>query len=217
MSWAIIAHGGAGSWEGREAALAHQGLVQALEAGVPLLRAGASALDACEAALQVLEDLPLFNAGLGSVLNQEGDCEMDACIMHGPTLQAGACAGVRRVRHPIALARRVMERTSHVLLAGEGAERLARQWGLEERDPRTHERIAQWRRLTQQAGAVSPAAERGNTVGCIVLDGRGAIVPVRLPGAWPSSSRGALATPPFRERVPMPRPWLGSPVPATAK
>jgi len=172
MPWAIIVHGGAGAWQEADLPAAYEGLIQAIEAGAQRLRFGGAALDACEAAVQVLEDLPLFNAGLGSVLNADGDCEMDACLMEGSTLRAGACAGVRRVRHPITLARRIMDRTAHILIGQQGAERLAKQWSLEERDPRTPERIQQWQRMT---GRAHPAAapSTGNTVGCVVLDQRG--------------------------------------------
>ena len=206
MPWAIIAHGGAGAWQESDIPAAHTGLLQALEAGGQRLRAGGSALDACEAAICILEDLPLFNAGLGSVLNSEGDCEMDACLMQGATLQVGACAGVRRVKHPITLARRIMERSAHVLIAGEGAERLAKEWRLEERDPRTPQRIQQWQRFTGRSHPAGAAPSTGNTVGCVALDLRGRIVAgtstggmaMKLPGRIgdsPIPGAGVYSTP----------------------
>ncbi|QYO62501.1 isoaspartyl peptidase/L-asparaginase [Leptolyngbya sp. 7M] len=97
------------------------GLEAALQAGWRILEADGSALDAVEAAVVSLEDFPLFNAGRGSVFTSEGKNEMDAAIMDGRSLKAGAVAFVRNIRNPVKLARSVMEKTEHVLLAGEGA------------------------------------------------------------------------------------------------
>lgn len=176
MTLAIITHGGAGAWEEHEIPVAHEGLIKAVEAGIQCLQASRGALDACEEVIKTLEDIDTFNAGFGSVLNLEGECEMDACIMKGSTLEAGACVCVRMIRHPITLARMIMEKTEHIMLVQQGAERLARQWGLEERDPRTQERIKQWRReLTQRSDRGRPTVP-GATVGCVVLDQSGEIV-----------------------------------------
>jgi len=136
-----------------------------------------------------MEDDPLFNAGTGSVLTFEGACEMDASIMSGKTLAAGAVAAVRRVKNPIAVARKVMEETDHVLLAGEGAERFARAVGLPEYDPVTPERRGLWERLRAEIASGSPRRSLLNyryfigplhgppgTVGCVALDATGEIV-----------------------------------------
>ncbi len=106
------------------------GLETALRIGWAILEKGGSSLDAVEAAVISLENFPLFNAGRGSVFTHEGKQEMDACIMDGANLKAGAVAFVRNIRNPISLARLVMERTEHVLLAGDGANQFADQIGV---------------------------------------------------------------------------------------
>ena len=110
------------------------GLEAALRAGWDILDSGGSAMDAVEAAVVSLEDFPLFNAGRGSVFTHDGKNEMDAAIMDGTQLRAGAVAFVRNVKNPIRLARLVMERTEHILLAGEGANHFALQTGVETAD-----------------------------------------------------------------------------------
>src|SRR5690606_24681045 len=102
-------------------------LKKALDAGYLLLEEGATAVDAVEKAVRVLEDSPLFNAGKGSVFTAEGTHEMDAAIMDGKTLNAGAVSLISGIKNPISLARDVMEKSDHVLLAGEGAMRFAEQ------------------------------------------------------------------------------------------
>jgi beta-aspartyl-peptidase (threonine type) len=104
-------------------------LEQALRTGHGILAAGGSSLDAVEATVRVMEDSPLFNAGRGAVFTTEGRNELDAAIMDGRTLRAGAVAGVTRVRNPISLARAVMEKSPHVMMAREGAEAFARDLG----------------------------------------------------------------------------------------
>jgi isoaspartyl peptidase/L-asparaginase-like protein (Ntn-hydrolase superfamily) len=124
---AIAVHGGAGVLRADKPGAAQRAVLErALEAAY----AEKTALDAVTAAVLILEDSPLFNAGRGSCLNAEGEVEMDASIMEGAGLRAGAVAAVRRIRNPILAARAVMERSRHVLLAGRGAERFARQHGL---------------------------------------------------------------------------------------
>lgn len=126
----LVIHGGAGVIERATmspamAAAYQRDLTLSLEAGATVLRAGGSALAAVLAAVEVMEDSPLFNAGHGAVLNARGECELDASIMDGATRRAGAVAGVRTVRHPIALAADVMAHSGHVMLAGPGAEAFA--------------------------------------------------------------------------------------------
>jgi beta-aspartyl-peptidase (threonine type) len=131
---ALIVHGGAGSHgPAVERAPRKRAMMKAVKAGAAILRAGGSALDAVMASVVVLEDDPLFNAGYGSTLNADGAVEMDASVMCAMTgsVQAGAVAAVTRVKNPIRLARGVMEHTPHVIMTGEGAERLARECGLE--------------------------------------------------------------------------------------
>lgn len=147
---AIIVHGGAGTIKKEEKIpKAIEGVREAVLAGWKELKRG-SALDAVEEAIKALEDNPVFNAGTGSVLTLDGKVEMDAAIMRGKTLEAGAVASIWGVKNPISVARRVMEKTDHVLLVGEGALKFARIMGFEEYDPTTEERIEQWKKLREK-------------------------------------------------------------------
>jgi L-asparaginase / beta-aspartyl-peptidase len=162
----IVVHGGCGNPAAgvvRDEAAYHRGLEEALGAGSAVLEDGGSALDAVQAAVESLEDCPLFNAGRGSVLTTEGRVEMDASLMSGADLRAGAVAAVTRVRHAVALARAVMETTPHLLLAGEGAERFAEEQGLELCE-------ADWF-VTERQRERWMAAQ--GTVGAVALDGAG--------------------------------------------
>src|SRR3990172_1749186 len=131
----ILVHGGAGNLVLDDPASAGadpprlRGVREAARAGWEVLTRGGSALDAVEAAVRLLEDDPLYNAGTGACLTAAGDVELDAAIMDGATLRCGAGAVVKDVKNPISLARRVMERSGHVLLAGAGASAFAREVG----------------------------------------------------------------------------------------
>ncbi len=172
----------------------HQALREALRAGDNILRTNGTSLDAVTAAIQVLEDSPLFNAGRGAVLNREGVAEMDASIMDGANRRAGAVAGIHHPRNPIEAARAVMERTPHVLLVGPGADAFAAQQGLRLEPAAyfiTEPRRQQWERLRRgQAGGSPPpprslarsepqsahrrsAPDRTGTVGAVALDRHG--------------------------------------------
>src|SRR5688500_12497523 len=133
---ALAIHGGAGTILRSSMTLEleseyRDGLQKALEVGWRILSAGGNSLDAVEQTVCSLEDFPLFNAGRGSVFTHDGKNEMDASIMDGTTLKAGAVAFVKNVIHPIKLARLVMEKTPHVLLAGDGAMEFAREMQVE--------------------------------------------------------------------------------------
>lgn len=140
MGIALAIHGGAGTILRSQMTPALEaeyrgGLESALKIGWEILEKGGSSLDAVEATVCSLEDFPLFNAGRGSVFTHEGKQEMDACIMDGHNLKAGAVAFVKNIKNPVSLARMVMERTEHVLLAGDGANQFAEQIGVNtERD-----------------------------------------------------------------------------------
>lgn len=169
--WAIAIHGGAGAISKnapQELQTAYQeSLTHALEIGTGILQTGGDGLDAVEQVIRYLEDNPLFNAGKGAVFNAEGKHELDASIMDGSDLSCGAVAGVRTVRHPITLARKVMTETRHVLFAGEGAETFASQSGVELVENSffsTDRRKEQWIKKTQ--------GKKG-TVGVAVLDRHG--------------------------------------------
>jgi beta-aspartyl-peptidase (threonine type) len=170
-------------------------MANASRAGGAVLEQGGSALDAVEATIQVLEDDPLFNAGRGAVFTAEGRNELDASIMDGRTRAAGSVAGVTRTRHPISLARRVMEQSPHVMMVGAGAEAFARTQGLEEVEPAFFFTEHRWRQLEERlqerglpiparpAGVLAPQAANGlggddhrfGTVGVVARDTRGDI------------------------------------------
>lgn len=138
--YVLVIHGGAGtilkSQMTPEKEKAYQAaLDKALETGYAILEKGGTALDAVEAAVRVMEDNPLFNAGKGAVFTNEGKNELDAAIMNGKTLAAGSVAGVTTIRNPITAARAVMEKSPHVMLTGKGAEAFAKENGLEIVDP----------------------------------------------------------------------------------
>ena len=150
----LVVHGGAGTilksnmTPEREAAY-RATLTQALKTGHAVLKNGGSSLDAIEATIKVLEDSPLFNAGKGAVFTSEGTNELDASIMDGATLKAGAVAGVKRIKNPISLARLVMEKSPHVMMVGEGAETFAKQNGIEWVDPKYFYTEERWRQLEE--------------------------------------------------------------------
>lgn len=185
----LLVHGGAGNpRDGKvdDEPTVHDALRDALLAGYELLASGAPALDAVEVAVQALEDCPLFNAGRGSVLNAEGHVEMDAAVMDGASRQPGACAGVVRVRHPVSLARAILEKTPHVLLVGEGAVRYAEDAGLEFEDPEWFVIEAERRRL---------AGEHG-TVGAVALDSDGRLAAATSTGGVRGQLHGRVGDTP---------------------
>lgn len=156
--WALVVHGGAGVIERGamtpETEAAYRAAMQAaLERGEAVLSQDGSALDAIEAVIHGLEDDPLFNSGRGAVFTAAGRNELDASIMDGATLNAGAVAGVTQVRHPISLARAVMDASPHVMLQGEGAETFAREQGLEIVDPAFFFTERRWAALERALGA----------------------------------------------------------------
>ena len=185
---AIVIHGGAGKID-RDALtpererLYHSTLEQSLRAGHAILARGGSALDAVEAAIVVMEDAPVFNAGKGSVFTAEGKNELDASIMDGRALQAGAVGGVTTVKNPIRAARAVMEKSPHVLFTNKGAEKFAADHGLEIVDPkyffteRRWKQIQKWRKQQeakpQAAAEPDQHADYFGTVGCVALDAQG--------------------------------------------
>jgi beta-aspartyl-peptidase (threonine type) len=153
--WAIVVHGGAGVIErsklGPEGDKAYrEGLDRAIHAGAAVLDRGGSAMDAVEATLHVFEDDPHFNAGKGAVFTREGKNEMDASIMDGSNLKAGAVAGVERVHSPISAARAVMEKSPHVMIAGKGADDFAAGVGLKMEPPSYFFTESRWDSLVRQ-------------------------------------------------------------------
>lgn len=152
--YVLVIHGGAGTilrknMTPEKEQLYRQGLQQALDAGNKILANGGTALDAVEAVVRILEDNPLFNAGKGAVFTNEGKNELDAAIMDGKTLKAGAVASVTHIRNPVSTARKVMEHSEHVMLIGEGAEKFAKQNGAEMVDPSYFFTQERWDALQQ--------------------------------------------------------------------
>ena len=169
MEWGLVIHGGAGTisrdtMTPEMEAVYRASLEAALRAGHEILAAGGQALDAVVAAVQVMEDDSLFNAGRGAVFTNDGRHELDAAIMDGPTLRAGAVAGVTTVRSPIALARTVMEQSEHVFMAGRGAEAFAEAHGLETVPQSYYRTEARWEAL-QRARAAEERTEQPRAEG----------------------------------------------------
>jgi len=172
MKLALAVHGGA--WDiPPELVEPHRaGVARALERGWDVLTRGGSALDACEAAITLLEDDPALDAGIGSHLNRAGRVQLDAILMDGLSLKAGAIAAVERIRNPIQVARLVLERSEHMMLVGAGAEQFAREMGVKLCDPAelvVAREEALWSKNAQALAAGCPAG----TVGAAALDAQG--------------------------------------------
>ena len=201
---AIAVHGGAGVVPAAELtpqldAAFRTGLGAALRAGYAVLEAGGSSLDAVTAAVVVLEEDPLFNAGRGAVLCADGGHELDAAIMDGADLRAGAVAGLRRVRNPVLLARHLLERSPHVMLAGPGADALAAAEGIEcvPNDWFTTERRrAELERHRAGLARVGDEASLG-TVGAVALDGRGHLAAATSTGGMTGKRPGRVGDTPI--------------------
>ncbi len=201
--WAVVLHGGAGVIERRsmtpEAETQYRaGLNEAITKAGAVLDHGGSAVDAVEAAIKLMEDNPLFNAGRGAVFAADGTNQMDSAIMDGATLKAGAVADVQKTRHPIALARAVMDKSQNVMMIGAGADAFAAHVGLEQEPPSYFFSERRWDALEKQlkqeglpmpprpAGAPPPPgaplsffeqpdAHKYGTVGVVALDEHGNI------------------------------------------
>jgi beta-aspartyl-peptidase (threonine type) len=189
--WSLAIHGGAGVIE-RDKLSPEQdkairaALNQALKAGSAVLAKGGSALDAVEATIHVLEDDPHFNAGRGAVFTWEGRNEMDAAIMDGRTRAAGAVAGVTATRHPVSLARAVMEKSDHVFLAGSGADAFSREQKLEQADASwfaTPERRRQLETLKAKKLSAIDVDHKYGTVGAVARDANGHVAAATSTGA----------------------------------
>ena len=194
-------------------------LERALRAGHAILTRGRSALDAVEAAIRVMEDSPLFNAGKGAAFTRGRRNQLDASIMDGRTRKAGAVAGVTVVRNPIAAARAVMDRSKHVLMAGPGADRFAREHGIEIVDPayfRTEERLKELERTLEEEG--DPAGIQRGTVGAVALDRHGHLAAGGSTGGLTGQLDGRVGdTPSIGAGVYADDGACQSPAPATAR
>ena len=213
----LVIHGGTARAKGSLTATREEEMrtvmLKALAAGRDALAdKDAQAIDGVEAAIRVLEDSPLFNAGRGAVFTADERNELDASIMEGSKLQAGAVAGVTIVKNPIAAARAVMERTEHVLLVGHGAEQFCREQKLELVDPsyfRTDERLEELRRVqaeekeaAEKAGKTSDATMQSSsktfgTVGAVALDKNGHLVAGTSTGGMTNKRHGRVGDSPI--------------------
>jgi beta-aspartyl-peptidase (threonine type) len=218
----IVVHGGAGTIlksqmtpEKEKAYMA--GITQALETGYAILKSAGKSLDAVEAAVKVLENNPLFNAGKGAVFTNEGRNELDAAIMDGSTLKAGSVAGVTTIKNPITAARAVMEKSEHVMMAGAGAEKFAAQNGCEIVDPKYFYTEDRWKGLQRAKeqdstktqldhGAPKPNAllkQPGNhdykygTVGSVALDSKGNLAAATSTGGMTNKKYGRIGDVPI--------------------
>jgi len=206
--WSLVVHGGSGvftraSLSPEQDAAFRAGLVAALAAGSQPLAKGGSALDAVEAAVRILEDDPLFNAGRGAVFTAEGRTELDAAIMDGRDRSAGSVAGVTRTQHPVSLARAVMEHSPHVLLARDGADVFAIEHGLEQVDPawfRTEERWQALQAMRAAAARGEPLFDKNlkyGTVGAVARDANGHVAAATSTGGLTGKRWGRIGDSPL--------------------
>lgn len=188
---AFVIHGGAGvikkgTLEPKREAEFRQKLEEAVLAGYKALQSGKSSLDAVEVAIRIMEDSPLFNAGKGAVFTADGRNELDASIMEGKGLNAGAVAGLQRIKNPISLARKVMEKSPHVMMIGDGAEKFAKEQGIEFVSPKyfwtkhrwdiLQEIIKEEKAKSKSVSEFRNPADRNEiygTVGAVALDASG--------------------------------------------
>lgn len=214
-SYAIVIHGGAGTilpsnmTPEREDAYRKK-LAEALSAGEDILKNGGAALDAVQAAILIMEDSELFNAGKGAVFNSEGEHELDASIMDGKTLEAGAVANVRRIKNPILLARAVLDKSRHVMLTGDGAEKFALENGFTFVDPSyfdTDFRLKQLEKAKASGNAlilesdddlIMPLDEKKfGTVGAVALDMDGNLAAATSTGGLTNKRWGRVGDSPI--------------------
>jgi beta-aspartyl-peptidase (threonine type) len=179
----IVIHGGAGNMKKGEIApekekAYQEKLKEVLTTGYNILKNGGTSLDAVETAIRMMEDSPLFNAGKGAVFTADGTNELDASIMEGKTLNAGAAAGVKRVKNPISLARMIMEHSPHVMMAGDGAETFAKKMGMTLVSPKYFFTKSRWERLQRIKKEMKKKKQKEKkkkfgTVGAVALDKQG--------------------------------------------
>lgn len=201
----LLIHGGAGAipaaLDDEDVRAIRAALTDALHSGHALLEAGTAALEAVVAAVTVLEDAPWFNAGHGAVYTHDGRHELDAAAMDGATLRAGSVAGLHHVRNPVQLARAVMERSPHVMLAGAGAEDFARVAGVAMVEPAyfdTPKRYQEWRDHLRAAQGPETASSTNyfGTVGAVALDARGQLAAATSTGGMTGKRWGRIGDTP---------------------
>lgn len=203
----LVMHGGAGtitrsSMNADMEKQYRETLEQALRTGQAILAKGGPSLDAVEASVRVLEDSPLFNAGKGAVFTHEGRNELDAAIMDGKKKRAGSVAGLTIVKNPISAARAVMEKSSHVMMAGRGADLFATQAGLEIVDPSYFWTERRWKSLQQdlmkeQKQQQAPVQKHFGTVGAVALDQSGNLAAATSTGGTTNKRFGRIGDTPI--------------------
>jgi beta-aspartyl-peptidase (threonine type) len=200
--YSIALHGGAGvitreNLSSEEERLYMEGLSEALDIGFQLLDRGSSALDAVEAAVMRLEDNPLFNAGCGSVFNSEGIHEMEASVMWGKNLQAGAVCALRNVKNPIHLARLVMEKSPHLFLHGHGAEEFAHENNVAFEDDSYFFTPKRYDQLLDAKKNMRIQLDHTGTVGAVALDKEGNLASATSTGGLTNKSYGRIGDSPI--------------------
>jgi beta-aspartyl-peptidase (threonine type) len=198
----IIVHGGAWNIPKKTWPAHIAGCRAGCLAGLQVLRSSGAALDAVEAAVRVLESDPTFDAGCGSFLNEDREVELDASIMEGKNLKAGAVAAVRRLLHPVTLARKIMEKTDHILLVGTGAEKFARKQGMpfcKTEELLTGRELELWKKLVKQKKFSAKSVFSGHpkgTVGAVALDSSGNLAAATSTGGTPRKMAGRVGDTP---------------------
>jgi len=204
--WVIVVHGGAGNITPERITPEKERdyktkLTEALEAGAAILKNGGTSLDAVEMTISLMEDCPLFNAGKGAVFSADGINELDASIMDGLTMNAGAVASITTVRHPISAARKVMEASAHVMLVKEGAERFAEEQGLEIVSPTWFYTENRWQSLQKakqrEAEKKDDHTKKSGTVGCVALDKFGNLAAGTSTGGMTNKKYGRVGDSPI--------------------
>ncbi len=205
-AWVIVVHGGAGNMDpdnftDEKEKTYKDKLSEALEAGAIILKNEGTAIDAVEAAINILEDSPLFNAGKGAVFNADGMNELDASIMDGKTLNAGAVANVKRIKNPISAARKVMEQSPHVMLISDGAEKFAKEQGIALVNPEYFFTDSRWESLQKakdrEKQKLEDETKKNGTVGCVALDVEGNIAAGTSTGGMTNKKYGRVGDSPI--------------------
>jgi beta-aspartyl-peptidase (threonine type) len=196
IDFAIAIHGGAGTITRKNMTPEKESgyrskLEEALNTGYSILEKGGLSLDAVEATIRIMEDSELFNAGKGAVFTNAGTNELDASIMDGSNLKAGAVAGVKTVKNPISAARKVMEETWHVMLSGDGADLFAKEQNLEIVDPIYFYTQRRWDSLKKIQ------SEKHGTVGCVALDKNGNLAAGTSTGGLTNKQWGRIGDSPI--------------------
>ena len=206
----IAVHGGAGTWQPERSQPGLDGVKKATKTGFDILRKGGTAMDAVMEAVASLEDDGTFNAGYGSTLNLEKEIEMEASIMDGKTLQAGAVGLLKDIKNPVRLARVVMEKTDHVFVVGKGAEKLAKMCNLERRNPVTELRLRYYEEQKKillsdkfelpklyELVKNHPKLFQLETVGAVALDKNGNVAAATSTGGFPLKLPGRIGDSPL--------------------